>query len=300
MDRLPAQQLDIFEDSRDVMLRNDLAQAVLAGDIAAATGAWRALQAEFAHDPALADAALLTAALQADSTSPLADPDAVATARVMLDDTLAPAATRLFGKTQAAAWMTSAWRQLARRAAALPFETEHADLHAAALWLRAAAWPEVAAAVERIASWRRIPAPLAWMAQARWHLAGLDATWPLLAELAWRAPQRLAPLMQALPDPTLHRRLRRFQRDFEADFEGAGTGDTMAWFPAWALTDEPRLLGPLDAAEATQHSEPERAAQLLLALLRLERQGRHADVIEHRRRLQGLHAGLFSAYMKSR
>jgi hypothetical protein len=300
MDSRPAQQLDIFEDSRDVMLRNDLAQAVLAGDLAAATHARSALQAEFAQDPALADATLLLAALQADSTLPLADLEAVATARAMLDDTLAPAATRLFGRTQAAAWIASAWRQLARRAAALPFDAAHADLHAAALWQRGAAWPEVAAAVEGIASWRRIPAPLAWMAQARWHLAGLDATWPLLAELAWRAPQRLAPLMQALPDPTLHKRLRRFQIDFEADVDGAGPADAMAWFPAWALTDEPRLLEPLQAAEATQHTEPERAAQLLLALLRLERQGRHADVVEHRRRLQGLHPGLFRAYMKSR
>jgi hypothetical protein len=282
------------------MLRNDLAQAVLAGDVAAATQAQRALQAEFAHDPALADATLLIDALQADNTSPLTRADAVAAARALLDDTLAPAATRLLGKTSAAAWIASAWRQLARRAAALPFDAEHADLHPAALWRCAAAWPEVAAAVERIPSWRRIPAPLAWMAQARWHLAGLDATWPLLAELAWLAPQRLAPLIQALPDPTLHRRLRRFEADFEADRDGASPGDAMAWLPAWALTDEPRLLGPLEAAEASQHSEPERAAQLMLALLRLERQGRHADVIEHRRRLQGLHAGLFGAYMKSR
>jgi hypothetical protein len=38
-------------------------------------------------------------------------------------------------------------------------------------------------AVAGIASWRRIPHPLLWMAEARWRGAGADAAWPLLAGL---------------------------------------------------------------------------------------------------------------------
>ena len=57
-----------------------------------------------------------------------------------------------------------------------------------ALWLRAGDFAAAADAVARIESWRRIPAPLAWMAEARYRLDGLDAHWGLLAELAWLAP----------------------------------------------------------------------------------------------------------------
>jgi hypothetical protein len=34
--------------------------------------------------------------------------------------------------------------------------------------------------------------------------------------------------------------------------------------------------------------------------LRLERQGRHADIVTHRKQLQALHSGLFAAYMRTR
>jgi len=40
--------------------------------------------------------------------------------------------------------------------------------------------------------------------------------------------------------------------------------------------------------------------RVLLELLGLERQGRQRDVIERRKTLRGLHAGLYAAYMASR
>jgi hypothetical protein len=44
----------------------------------------------------------------------------------------------------------------------------------AALYLRGAVWAQAAQAVERIASWRRIPQPLEWMVQARWRTQGSE------------------------------------------------------------------------------------------------------------------------------
>ena len=296
MDARSALQLDIFEHSRDVMLRNDLAQAVLQADAAAACLARDALAAEFPLDPALACAPTLIAALEPAIEQALPTAEAASAAQLALDQTVAIAARRLLGADQAAPWLALRWRQLARRAAALPYLVEQAEAHAAALWLRAGAWQEVADAAANIESWRCIPTPLAWMVQARWHLAGLDAAWPLLAELAWLAPQRFEPLARSLPDPVLHKLLRRFGTAFVGD----GASDDLAWFPAWVLTDEPRLAGPLGLAEPSRQTEPEQAMQLMLALLRLERQGRQREVIEHRRRLQGLHAGLFACYMKPR
>ena len=47
-------QLDIFDDSRDLALRNDLAQALLDGDTFAALRIANTLQTEFAGDRMLA------------------------------------------------------------------------------------------------------------------------------------------------------------------------------------------------------------------------------------------------------
>ena len=72
------------------------------------------------------------------------------------------------------------------------------------------------------------------------------------------------------------------------------------WFPAWALIAQPALAGPLSYTQPSRQTAPERALQLILTLLRLERQGRHPELIAQRRQLQGLHRGLFTAYMKTR
>ena len=55
------QQLDIFNDSRDVALRNDMAQALLDGDPLAAKRIADTLLAEFGTDPVLAPGAVLVA-----------------------------------------------------------------------------------------------------------------------------------------------------------------------------------------------------------------------------------------------
>jgi hypothetical protein len=40
--------------------------------------------------------------------------------------------------------------------------------------------------------------------------------------------------------------------------------------------------------------------RIMLELLTLERQGRHHDLVERRKDLRGLHAGLFEAYIRTR
>ena len=49
------------------------------------------------------------------------------------------------------------------------------------------------------------PAPLAWMAEARYHMHGLGASLVLLAELAWLSPQRFDALSRRIADPRLER-----------------------------------------------------------------------------------------------
>jgi hypothetical protein len=300
------QQLDIFNDSRDVQLRNDLATAVAAFDTAAALQAQQALAAEYPDDAALPAAGLLIDSLPraADAGdgpfSQLADALA---AREQLQARLTPAAQALLGSQGSGPWLCMQWQRLAERAHALPYRADQADGHAAALWLQAGAWAQAAAAVQRIESWRRIPQPLAWMLQALWRAGdptGPEAAWPLLAELCWLAPGRAARTLPALPGTALNKRLQRFEAEFDAAGVGDGDNEHWAWFPAWLLVDQPLLAEPLITAQASRGTAAERSFSVMQSLLRLERQGRHHDVVAHRRELLGLSAPLFAAYMKTR
>src|SRR5205085_10397837 len=98
-------------------------------------------------------------------------------------------------------WLAPLWQDLALRAEAVPFRADSAQDHAAPLWLAAGNWKAAAQVVGAIESWRRIPAPLAWMTEARLRLFGLQATWPLLAELGWLSPARLDDLLRRCQDP---------------------------------------------------------------------------------------------------
>jgi hypothetical protein len=221
------QQLDIFDDGLDVMLVNDLAEALADGALANAQAAadlqaWRARHA--------------------------------------------PAAAALWGREAAAAWHAQRLAAFARRAQGLPWLPTQAETHAVALWMAARQWGTALQALTALPSWRRQPPLLAWAAECRWRHDGPDAAWPLLAELAWLAPARLPAVVGAIGDARLTRWLGRMHDELDED--------SAAWFPAWLLIEQP--------------------------LLRLERQGRHHDVVAQRRILQGQHAGLLTCNMKTR
>lgn len=287
-------QLDIFEHSRDVFLRNAVIDALRRRDAAASACAIAALATEYADDRLLAPASLLLERL----SSPIVGPLAVEVAEGILRETagaVADAASAVFARdTQA--WMAPLWDDLARAIGNLPFDPRREALHAAPLLMRAGKWQEAAARVESIVSWRRLPASLGWMGEARCRIAGLAETWPLLAELAWMAPARARALASRLAQPELDAQLRRF----DMEFEGEGTPEDFAWFPAWAPIADSRLAEPLRLAQRCADTPAERAARLVLGLLGLERLGRHAELVEGRRKLRDTHAALFALYMRSR
>jgi hypothetical protein len=210
-------QLDIFDDSRDVALRNDLAQALLGGDPLAARRIADTLQAEFGADPVLVPAAALIEHQhwrQSLAEEGRLDVTAVLDARRRLDGPVAASAAAVSGAREAAAWLADEWRWLAGQASGIGWHPAHAEAHAAALYLRGQAWPQATEAVARIDSWRRIPVPLLWMTQARWRGDGADAAWPLLAEAFWLTPARAAALLPALSDTRLDRLVARFEERF--------------------------------------------------------------------------------------
>jgi hypothetical protein len=289
-------QFDIFDHSRDVMLRNDVVDALVRRDASAAWTAWQILKEDFPIDDALPAFAVLVDALKRHAGVVFVDHDALAEARSVLNDQFAPAALRVFGHPVGADWMVPLWRDAALSAARLAFRSDRVEDHAAPLWLRAGDWQAAADSVAHIESWRRIPVPLAWMAEARYRLAGLEAVWTFLAELAWLSPRRYGELTRRLADPSLDKLLKQFGSTFEGD----GNVADLVWFPAWVLTEKAGLARWLGEAQPSRDGAPERVMRLLIELIGLERQGRHHDVVERRKALRDMHPILYAAYMKAR
>jgi hypothetical protein len=205
------------------------------------------------------------------------------------------AAHRVFGNKEAGDWLAPVWLSLAKAAAGLPFNAEKPNTHAAFLLLQSGDWAAAEAAIAGIASWRRIPAPLAWMAQARFYQGGLESAWCLLLELAWIDARTFSLLAHQLTAPSLHKLLH----DFDVALEGDSEPDR-AWFPAWLLIAKPAMAFVMRETQPCSNHAPEQAARLIMELLILEKQGRHADLVAQRKRLRDLHAGLYACYMATR
>lgn len=292
-------QLDLFEDSAERMLFNDLADALSHDHAGQAHERLQRLADGFPSHPLLAEARLLIDQIgQEHPAGVAADADTLLAARALLQGPVSQAARDVLGADEAARWLPRRWMTLAQAAAALPYRREQGDAHAAALYLAGGHWAQAADAARGIESWRRIPTPLAWVAAATAQGQGLDIAWPLLAELCWLAPLRACELLQSLPDRRLPRWLQGLETALDLDLRS--TPQACAWLPAWLLVDEPRCLQPLSQAQAVGDSDAERAMRLLAGLLRLEREGRQAERLERRRQLQQLQPQLFAAYMKTR
>jgi len=289
-------QLDIFEHSRDVMLRNAVVEALEQRNVDGSARAIGALAREYADDRLCAPASLLLEQLRSPITGTLSTDTAIGILQKIEGD-VADAARTVFMR-DAQAWMMPIWIDLAQAIGHFPFDPHRESLHAAPLLLRIGEWRKAAACVEKIPSWFRQSIPLAWMVEARCRMAGLTETWPLIAELAWMSPPRAQAIVLrlALTQFDLNTRIRRF----DTEFEGEDTPDDFAWFPAWALIADPRLSEPLRLARSGTDTPPERTTHLVLSLLHFERQGRHAELVAGRKKLREAHASLFAFYMQSR
>jgi hypothetical protein len=287
-------QLDIFADSRDVMLRSDVVAALRAHDGLLVRRTLDALAAEYPHDSLLAPLKVLLDALVSTRPACLDHQTAIDTYQRM-ETVVVPMAVRVFGERDASDWLAPMWRSLAHAAASLPYSPQIPKVHAAPMLLRAREWTMAEDTIAKIPSWRRVPMPLAWMAETRHALGGIEAAWPLLLELSWLKASDFGELAQRLDSQVLDRLLRTFQATIAAE------GDTdLTWFAAWLLIAEPATVAILRQTQRGRDSLPERTARLIADLLGLERQGRHAEVLELRKKLRNLHTELFALYMLSR
>ncbi|MDP2830219.1 MAG: hypothetical protein Q8O37_16645 [Sulfuricellaceae bacterium] len=294
-------QLDLFLHGREVILRNDALAAIQERHVQDGRAALAKLAAEYPGDTHLAALETLLHILEYPPRR-CTSPDAVLVAKGHLESIVQAVAERLMSPTQARSWIAGEWEILAEAAAGLAYTPTAPPAYAAPLYLKAGAWAAAEAAVQAIPSWRRIPLPLAWMAEARLAQFGMADAWPLLIELAWLDPAGFDTLVRRLKEPILEHLLRNFDADFENE-----TGDEQdshippgAWLPAWCLIVEPGLAPLLRQTQPGQGQNPERAARLLLDMLALEKRGTQPRLLEQRKALRQLHPGLFARYMLTR
>lgn len=286
-------QLDLFSHSRDVMLRNDLIDALKSRRTDACEQALKALATEYPDDVTLAPAAHLISTLAAECT-PFANHEEATRIITAVEGETQTHAVAVLGVSQALQWLRPIRQAIARAAEHLAYRADLAETHPGSLYLRNDDWAAAEHHTHRIANWRRIPRPLSWAATACFHQYGLDRAWPLLAELAWLDNARFDTLARSLPAPALQRLLKDYEREHTSSFGGT------CWFPAWAVVACPELCTVIRDASTPIQSAPEQAFHVAMSLLSLERQGRHKEIIEQRKRLRTLNPELFAFYMQTR
>ncbi len=287
-------QLDLFEHGRNVMLQNDVVAALRKRDAVEGRKALAVLAAECPDDEMLAPLTTLLNTL-AEPAERFADHDAVAEKLRNMDTVVVPSAIRVFGVKEAGDWLSPMWLALAHAAKELSFNVERPQAHSAFMQLQGRDWAAAEIGISGIPSWRRIPLPLAWMADARFYLGGLERAWCLLLDLAWTEPRTFSLLARRLEAPSLHKLLNAFDAAFESDEEA-----DRAWFPAWVPIAVPAMAAVMRETQACHNATAERVARLIMELLALEKQGRHAELVAQRKKLRDLHAGLYAFYMSTR
>lgn len=292
-----AHQLDIFLDSHEVTLANEVVAALCAHDSVRTAQSIARLRAEAPERPDLPVFDRLHAFLDLTREIHTAglDADALELTVEVLKTRIVPAAGIL--GSAAKAFLEFLWLQLAR-AATHPFDRERPHLHAAELFLRAQAYEAAEAAAVGIAGAEAERAVLHWRSVARYRLAGLKAAWPQILALAWGAPDAFPDLLQELGDSQLDKDWLAFK----AETEDHGN----EWLPAWYLLRHPEASAEMGGERASGlppaiESMPARQAfGLLTRILDLEKQGHSRTLIEYRARLKATDAGFFATYMRSR
>jgi hypothetical protein len=151
VDRPQTMQLDIFEHSRDVMLRNDLVEALVRRDATAARSARQALADAYPQDTALADASVLIEILDQVDDRPWLTHAPANAARAHVEQHVVPAANGLLGETRRgmAGWAVGRTRATSYRAAV---SNRRADAQPGCTY--APAGGECRDAAECVESWR--------------------------------------------------------------------------------------------------------------------------------------------------
>lgn len=293
------QQLDLFHDSRELLIETDLRDALAQRRLAEAREQIEALTDQNPrHRQLRGYRKLLQVAEEAEHDG---GRNSVASWLEILDG-IEPLTRELLGH-QARDFLSTLWDEFAQRLAGAAFNPAAPRLHASHAWGRAERWDAVRDAVEQEADWRGHPSLLALHAEAVWRRrdpAGARRDW---AWMCWEHPEQAERLLAsaALPDHQLQRLWQRFE---DLDFNtGSGSGSRPAAeqtevlntedFPAWLL-----LYDPSAAAAVPPQAAPDDDRGAAYRLLHRMLGG--DDDITARRALDDLHPQLLRLFLYSR
>ena len=209
-----------------------------------------------------------------------------------------PAAREFLGPEQGAKFLEPVWCELGQALNSAPFDRARPERHASYAFEQALEWRRVQRSVLAAPEFPAQPVLLQRLAKAESRLGDRARALEYWFALCLLAPDDFANLVES------------------ADFEDAGVarawqvaladgddGEELAdeWFPAWMLIHEPGLARTLP--DMGGESPPARAFNLVRMLQRWppeERSRVGSEVISLRSRLQQIHPGLLSSYLKKR
>ncbi len=289
----PGIQLDIFDDSVETMLLNDVVSTLSRLSFHEAERAITELSAKYPGNTEIFSAQTLM--MLCGFPGVISSHEALNKAVAYVEEQFMPAADRLFGGA-AKQWLRRhVWHELALIVSDLPYSNTCPTAHSAAVWIRAEEWENAIQSTQSISGWRKLPAPLQWMVIAKIRTGALSEAWPFLMELAWMAPVTFAEAVRTVHEPVL----LRLMDDFEASFEDSDDSQ-LSWFPALAITASPAVLERVREAEPAKVTTATRAFDCVRNLLILERQGRQSEITKERALLRSLNSALFVRYMRTR
>lgn len=292
MTQAAAAQLDLFLDSRAVILTNEIGAALLLWDCERAFALLQEARADELEHPDLPALAALTQALS-DWRLPEAELSAIADAVAHLKREVVPNASAALGP-QATQLIRQLFQQLSAVAHGLSYDPSWPSAHRAALCLCAGDFIGAEQAAEAIPNAMRSPDALCWLTLARHRLRGLEAARATLFFLAWCDPARMQALLEKLADELLDRDWRAFE--IASEWESLAAEQLPAWFPAWYLMEHPAAAAGLDPV-AFPDAPAAEAARLMVRLLDLEKEGNSRALAATRERLRGLNVEFFDLYM---
>ena len=285
--RQPAdrRQTDIFFDSAETRVANDLADALAIGAAAAAREHIERLRRLDGQHWMLPLAAVLIEALKT------AEPNGRETALARmetLERRWLPAASAVL-RASARDFATPVWRAIATALDdGAAFDPAFPNRHASFAYFKGLDWANVRRSVRAVPGFADQPALLERLAEAEWRLRNPREARRLWFVLCWRAPACFANAVSAPGFPD-----NRVRQDWECmqheDWETEATAD---WLPAWMVAEDDAMARA--GRPSSGGSPPEQAYDLILELKAglSDRQDS-----EHRRALQQLRPALLHRYI---
>ena len=231
-------QLDLFHDSSELLLQEDLRRALVERRIdAARAGVARLMRQQPGHADLHDFLRLMQAIDDSDSA------DVSARERLAELDAIEPLARQLLGH-RARDFLPPLWAALAEQLTGVPFDPVSPRLHASHAWASAGRWDAARAAIEAEPHWQAEPSLLLAHAEACWRRRDRAAARRDWMQLCWEHPLAAE---RALAAPTFpDARIADLWNAFGDSDEALDTED----FPAWLLLQDPTAASavPPDAA----------------------------------------------------